>query len=94
MTTIEERLTRLFSSILLIDEVNRDTDFFATGDSVKALRLVAEAENVVGAPLPMWALYKYKTVGGLETYFTTEAAPSGDAAAAQAASEDFDTGVI
>lgn len=94
MTSIEERLQGLFSSVLLSDSVTRDTDFFQIGDSVKALRLVAEAEKALGVPLPMWALYKYRTIATLADYFASAGAVQPQAGEGPTAGGDYDTGVI
>ncbi|WP_232007496.1 condensation domain-containing protein, partial [Mycobacterium intermedium] len=63
-TAVEELLAGIYAQVLGLDRVSVDDSFFELGgDSLAAMRLVAEANSVLGGRLSVRALFEAPTVG-------------------------------
>ncbi|MEU9989893.1 phosphopantetheine-binding protein [Streptomyces sp. NPDC048045] len=61
--SVEQRLLMIWSSILDQDVTSPDADFFELGgQSLRAIRLMAQINNAFGCRLPMSAVFTARTV--------------------------------
>jgi amino acid adenylation domain-containing protein len=82
-TAVEEILAGIFSSLLGLDEVGAEADFFALGGhSLLATQLVSRVRDAFGVELPLRAAFEHPTVAGLAREIET-ASRSGASAAVQ-----------
>lgn len=66
MNPLERQVAGIFSAILDVDAVDRDTDFFAAGgDSLSAVDLLARLSTALDRAIPPRLLLEHPTVGGL-----------------------------
>jgi acyl carrier protein len=77
-TVLEERLVEVWQSVLGVERVGIDDDFFAIGgNSLVAVQLIAQLRKAVRVKLPMRSLFETPTVAGLaERVETLRAAPA------------------
>lgn len=71
-TDVEQRLCQLFERVLRLKRVGIYDDFFDLGgDSLLALRLLAELEKVTGRAIPPVVLMQHPTVAGLAEWLSS-----------------------
>lgn len=75
---IIEQLTRIWESILGIDSIQPDQDYFDLGgDSSLAVQMFARIEKLFQVKLPLATLYEASTIAGLARIIGGETASSG-----------------
>ncbi|MCZ2147232.1 MAG: alpha/beta fold hydrolase [Bryobacterales bacterium] len=73
-----EQLTRIWESILGIDSIQPDQDYFDLGgDSSLAVQMFAQIEKLFRVKLPLATLYEAPTISGLARILSGETASSG-----------------
>jgi amino acid adenylation domain-containing protein len=77
-TAVEERLAALWARLLGLEGIGRDESFFALGgNSLLAVRLVAEIEDDFGRPLPLASVFgRGATIAGLAGLLAEPDAPA------------------
>lgn len=77
-STIIEQLTRIWESILGIDSIQPDQDYFDLGgDSSLAVQMFAQIEKLFHVKLPLATLYEAPTIAGLAQILSGETASAG-----------------
>ncbi|HEX3795196.1 MAG TPA: AMP-binding protein [Acidimicrobiales bacterium] len=85
---MEQMVAALWSSVLGVDDIGIDDNFFDLGgDSLRAVRLAEAIERSLGVDMPAWMLIEHPTIGNLvgtlglgsptETVVTIQAASEG-----------------
>ncbi|MET7834680.1 amino acid adenylation domain-containing protein [Micromonospora sediminicola] len=84
-TPLQRQLAAIWSSVLKLDGIGLDDDFFALGGhSLLAARLVAAVRAQLGVDIPMRQLFAHPTVGALCDFIGDHDASTGSAPAGPA----------
>jgi amino acid adenylation domain-containing protein len=70
-TRLEKNITGVWSSLLQIDKIGIDDDFFLLGgNSLLALKTVAALKQELNLDVPITKLYQYPTISGLVSFLS------------------------